>query len=107
MVKPALATGAECEPGLISRNMSLSPVFGRSSAAASVWMSGLYSGSMSIETIAWPSCSLTPPISPTLTPETRTVWPWPGVTACAVDSAALRCSGASSHGNRKRSLVRM
>ena len=38
--------------------------------------------------IALPSRSLTEAISPTSTPATLTVWPWPGVTACAVDSSA-------------------
>jgi hypothetical protein len=39
-------------------------------------------------TIALPSCSLTLEISPTSTPAMSTVWPWPGVTACAVDISA-------------------
>ena len=34
--------------------------------------------------IALPSRSLTEAISPTSTPAMFTVWPWPGVTACAV-----------------------
>ena len=38
--------------------------------------------------IALPSRSLTDAISPTSTPATFTVWPWPGVTACAVVSSA-------------------
>ena len=38
--------------------------------------------------IALPSRSLTEAISPTSTPAMFTVWPWPGVTACAVDISA-------------------
>ena len=41
-------------------------------------------------------------MSPTRTPDTRTVWPWPGVTACAVANSALIRNGAPSHGNRRR-----
>jgi hypothetical protein len=38
--------------------------------------------------IALPFSSLTLLISPTSTPATLTVWPWPGVTDCAVDISA-------------------
>ena len=38
--------------------------------------------------IALPSRSFTDAISPTSTPAMLTVWPWPGVTACAVDISA-------------------
>ncbi len=69
--------------------MSLSPVLGRSSAVALVWMRFRYLGSSSICTIATPFLSETLPISPTCTPETRTDWPWPGVTAWAVENSAL------------------
>ena len=69
--------------------MSFSPVFGRRSAVASVWTIPLYWGSTSIVTIARPSERSTFEMSPTRTPETRTVWPWPGVTACAVENSAF------------------
>ena len=52
-------------------------------------MSAAYLGSISIVTTAWPSTSSTSEMSPALTPEMFTVWPWPGVTACAVESSAL------------------
>ena len=55
--------------------MSFRPVLGRSSAVASVWIRCLYFWSMSILTTAVPFFSVTPPISPICTPETRTVWP--------------------------------
>ena len=38
---------------------------------------------MSSSTTATPFLSVTPPISPTFTPATFTVCPWPGVTDCA------------------------
>ena len=88
--------------------MSFSPVRGRSSAVASVWIRCLYLSSICIETTAIPFWSLTPPISPICTPETRTVWPWPGVTACAVENSALSVNGVDwMNGKRKRSLLRM
>ena len=40
-------------------------------------------------TTALPSLSSTFEISPTWTPAMLTVWPWPGVTAWAVESSAL------------------
>ena len=41
-------------------------------------------------------------------PTTRTVWPWPGVTACAVENSALSANGFSSmNGKRSRWLSRM
>ena len=101
-VQPAFARGARSVPGSSSMNMSFSPVFGRSSALASVWTKPLYSGSRSIVTTARPSFRSTFVMSPTRTPDTRTVWPWPGVTACAVANSALIRNGASSHGNRRR-----
>ena len=64
---------------------------GRSWAAAASLASGRpgrsSSSSFSV-TIARPSSSRTPEISPTSTPATSTVWPWPGVTAWAVESSA-------------------
>ena len=42
-----------------------------------------------IEICARPSFSVTLEISPTGTPATLTVWPWPGVTDCAVAKSAL------------------
>ena len=80
-------------PGSSSMNMSLSPVLGRSRACASVWTRSLYCGSRSSVTTAWPSFRPTLVMSPTRTPETRTVWPWPGVTACAVENAACSWNG--------------
>ena len=55
--------------------------------------SRLYFGSISSSTTAWPSSSSTLPMSPTRTPATRTVWPWPGVTAWASASSALTVKG--------------
>ena len=43
---------------------------------------------MSIRTTATPRSSLTSPISPTFTPATFTVCPWPGVTAWAFENSA-------------------
>ena len=88
--------------------MSLSPVLGRSSAEASVWTRFLYWWSRSIDTIAWPLSSLTSEMSPMRTPDTRTVWPCPGVTAWAVEKAALSLNGACwMNGKCRRSLARM
>ncbi len=106
-VKSSSAAGASDVPGSRSMNMSLSPVLGRSSAVASVRIMLSYSGSMTISTTALPSSSSTAPMSPIRTPATRTVWPWPGVTACAVANSALIRSGASSHGKRIRCWSRM
>jgi hypothetical protein len=103
-----LATGRESLPGWSSMNMSLSAVFGRSSASASSCTTSLNSGSISSVTSARPCSSSTLPTSPTFTPETRTVWPWPGVTACAVENSALMRFGLSSiTGKRRRWLARM
>jgi hypothetical protein len=42
-------------------------------------------------------------MSPTRTPATRTVWPWPGVTAWAVVISAFSSNGfSSSSGIRSR-----
>jgi hypothetical protein len=68
----------------------------------------LYSGLICIATTARPSSSSTLPMSPTCTPATRTVWPWPGVTACAFSSSTLMIWGFSvTSGKRKRWLDRM
>ena len=75
IVQFSLATGAEFEPGLSATNMSFRPVFGRSSADASVWTSFLYFGSMSKVMIALPSLSCVLAMSPMRTPDTRMVWP--------------------------------
>ena len=75
--------------------MSWSPVRGRSRTVASVWISGAYLVSISIVTTAWPSSSSTSEMSPALTPEMFTVWPCPGVTACAVASSALSSKRSS------------
>jgi hypothetical protein len=42
-----------------------------------------------IVTTARPSTRSTLVMSPTSTPATWTVWPWPGVTDCAVENWAL------------------
>ena len=75
--------------------MSWRPVRGRRSTVASSWISGAYCCSTSIVTTAWPSTSSTSEMSPALTPEMFTVWPWPGVTACAVESSALSSKRSS------------
>ena len=63
---------------------------------------------MSIRTTASPFSSLTAPMSPICTPETRTDWPCPGVTACAVENSALSVKGEDSmSGKRRRSWLRM
>ena len=68
----------------------------------------LYCGSMSMRTIARPFLSSTAPMSPMRTPDTRTVWPWPAITACAVWNSALSTNGFGwMSGNRSRSLPRM
>ena len=88
--------------------MSLRPVFGRSRAEAFVWIRWRYFGSMSSRTIARPSLRLTLPIEPTCTPAIRTVWPCPGVTACAVVKAAFIVNGfGEMNGKRSRSCERM
>ena len=88
--------------------MSLRPVLGRSSAVAFVWTRSLYSWSMSILITARPSLSSTPPMSPMRTPATRTVWPWPATTACAVENSALSWNGlGSKNGKRIRCSLRM
>ncbi len=63
--------------------------------------------SISRSTTAWPSSSSTWPIEPIFTPATRTVCPWPGVTACAVGQLGLqpdrlrpRSSGSAAAGWR-------
>ena len=62
--------------------------------------------------IALPSRSLTEAISPTSTPAMLTVWPWPGVTACAVDISAsiskksLPTTGTQA-GSARRCLLRI
>ena len=87
--------------------MSFSPVFGRSSAEASAWISLRYFLSISIVTTARPFWRCTPPMSPTRMPAMRTVWPWPGMTAWAVENSALTGNGAAWNGKRKRSWERM
>ncbi len=108
MMKPGLATGAAFVPGLSSMNMSFSPVRGRSSAVASVWMRCLKVGWMPIVTRATPLTSCTALIIPTCTPETRTDWPCPGVTAWAVEKSAYIFTGLGERsGNCRRSWERM
>ena len=105
-MNPGLATGAPPCPGASSMNMSLSAVLGRSSAVQLVWIRFLYLGAICIWTVAIPLLRVTPPTCPIWTPETRTDWPWPGVTACAVENSALIVNGEDwMNGNRKRSWL--
>ncbi len=62
IVKPGFATGALLVPGFSSMNMSWSPVRGRASAVASVWIRCLYLSSICIDTYAIPFFSVIPPI---------------------------------------------
>jgi hypothetical protein len=88
--------------------MSFNPVFGRRSIVASSRRSPSYFLSISRFTTACPSSSSTGPIAPIRTPATRTNWPWPGVTACAVGSSTFIWIGFSSTiGKRSRWLARM
>jgi len=64
--------------------------------------------STSIVARACPFSSFTPVMSPMRTPDTRTVWPWPGATALASTISALRVNGVlSMNGNRTRTWCRM
>jgi hypothetical protein len=54
-----------------------------------------------MRTTARPCSSSTLPISPTFTPATCTVWPCPGVTACAFSNSAYTCV-TCCHGKRSR-----
>ena len=83
-------------------NMSLSAVFGRSSAVASSRIRSSYSDSSSIVTTARPSSTSTPEIRPTSTPATRTVCPCPGWTAWAFSSSISICFGDSSTSGKRR-----
>ena len=81
-------------------NMSFSPVRGRSCAVASdrtcsLWLS-IMSRSRAIVTTATPFFGSTPVIFPTSTPATRTVCPWPGITAWASENSAFRLNGGFS-----------
>ena len=49
--------------------------------------------------------SSTSPISPICTPDTRTVWPWPGATAWAVGSSIFSLIGSSSTQREAQPLV--
>ena len=61
-----------------------------------------------MRTTAIPFFSVTPPMSPICTPETRTDWPWPGATACAVENSALIVNCEDwMNGKRRRSWLRM
>ena len=87
-------------PGSSSMNMSFRPVRGRSCAVASVrrsssWLS-ILSRFRSIVTTATPFFGSTAVIFPTSTPATRTVWPWPGMTAWASENSALSSNGGFS-----------
>ena len=44
---------------------------------------------------------------PTRTPDTWTLWPCPGMTACALDSSAFSPNGSSDHGARTPWLERI
>ena len=88
--------------------MSLRPVRGRSSTLASRRTMSAYSGSTSMRTRARPPLSSTLPMSPMRMPDTRTVWPWPGVTPWALGSSTHIGTGfSSSSGKRSRWLDRM
>ncbi len=82
-------------PGSTSTIMSLRPVFGRSRKLALGWISGMYCGSIAMPTSAWPSSRSTEVTLPTWIPAMSTAWPWPGVTACAVENSAEICSNSS------------
>jgi len=87
---------------------SAGTVFGRRSPVQFSRTSPSCSGSMSKVRIARPCSSSTLEMSPIRTPETRTVWPWPGVTACPVENAPFRTNGLSSmSGKRRRCSLRM
>ncbi len=88
--------------------MSSSPVRGRISAVQFRRIRPSYFLSMLIFTMPSPFFRVTPLMSPTCTPEMRTLWPWPGVTACAVWKSALRVYWAGEmKGIDRRSLRRM
>ena len=107
VIRPPAGTGLPW-PGSTSTNMSLRAVFGRSSAVASCLIRFLYSGSMSSPTTATPSTTFTSEMRPTSTPATRTVWPWPGCTACAFASSIEMCFGAAwTNGKRTFCWLRM
>ena len=75
--------------------MSCRPVRGRSRTVASSWISSWYSLSTPIVTIARPFSSSTSVMSPTWTPAMFTVWPCPGVTACAVSISTFSSNWSS------------
>ena len=107
-VRLVRATGEPGGPGESSMNMSSRPVRGRISAVQFVWTRCLYLESRSSSTTPSPFLSVTFPTSPTCTPEIRTLWPCPGVTAWAVENAALILNGdGEMNGKRNRSFVRM
>ena len=89
------SSGSPFLPASISIVMSCRPVRGRSSTVESERRSGAYCSSTSIVTTALPFTSSTSEMSPALTPAMFTVWPWPGVTAWAVDSSALSSNRSS------------
>ena len=55
--------------------------------------------------IARPSTSSVLAMSPMRTPATRTVWPWPGMTACAVANSAFSVNGLSLEQREAQPLV--
>ncbi len=108
IIPPSGTSGARFVPGSSSTNMSLRPVRGRSIAVASSCTRSSYWESSSTVTIARPSFSSAPAMSPTRTPATLTVCPWPGRTAWASLSSNLIVNVSSSiSGKWMRWLARM
>ena len=95
IVAPSSMLSPSSLPGSTSITMSLRPVFGRSSRAASSLIRPAWSLSTSIVTSAWPSSSVTPVMSPTLMPAMVTAWPCPGVTAWAEVNSAFTSKRSS------------
>jgi hypothetical protein len=111
MTSPSCSGPALRVPGLSSATMSFRPVFGRSSTVALRYTRS-YLGSIRSVTSALPSRSSTFEISPIATPATFTVWPCPGVTACAVAIWALTTKKSlpmtgTQPGSTSRSLERI
>ena len=106
IVPPSGTAGSLREPGSSARNMSFSPVRGRSSTVASRRTRPSCSRSRSSRTRARPSCSSTSPTSPTRMPATRTVCPWPGVTPWAFWSSTQTCAGPVLDEREAEALLR-
>ena len=89
MTQSSGASPACAVPGSSWIVMSFSPVLGRTSAVAFLY-SVASSRWIFIVTTARPFSRSTLPISPTLTPAIATSWPWPGISAWAVEISILR-----------------